>query len=360
MSSTNICLGTYDGSVAGMTLQPDQTSALTLTTNFAYGAHAGAIRSAALHGSTLVTGGVDENVHIYDLSRRVEVGTLLHHDGTINSLVFAHDAGQTLLFSASTDSSITVWNASEWTPLKRLLAHRASVLSVAVHPSMKVALSASADRALYMWNLARGKVAFSAKTKGGPAQSIAWSACGAHYVLAAASTVTLSNVEGRTMSSFVHNRPVSCSAFLSDGHELVTGADDGVVRRWDARSPETAVSAYDHASRVVSLAFEDQLVISADARGGLKIWDVRRGGKPRIETNVAGGVRLTCMAAAPSVFVPPQREPASEESLTIRVDSPDAEEKTSKSKRKVASHKTKPPLEGTASQRKRKKRKLRA
>lgn len=353
----NICVGGYDGSVAGLSLKTDTDDLLSLSANFAYASHIGAVRSAAFNGPTLVTGSVDETIHIYDLARRVERGSLFEHNGTINSLKFFQDGPRDLLLSAGDDAIMCVWRASDWRCLKKLHGHQSPILDVAVHPSARVALSVAKDRSLFMWNMVKGKIAFSAKTKGCPATNVEWSPSGDSYLLVAGKTVKLSTVEGRAVSSFVHEREVLSSTFISE-ETVATGGEEKVVRLWDSRTPAKSVMACQHNARIRGLAFVDSLLISGDSTGGMKIWDVRVGDRPRLETNVGGGdMRLTCLSAASELkkVAPAETVDAEEESEGKQ------QSKRRRGTGKNESHRrrdTEPsvPLEGTASQRKRKKR----
>lgn len=87
--------------------------------------------------------------------------------------------------------------------------HRAGVIDVAVHPSAKVALSIAKDSTLFMWNLARGKISFSGKTKGSAPAAVEWSPDGSAYLLCANTNVKVSSVDGHTSNTFVHDKAVS-------------------------------------------------------------------------------------------------------------------------------------------------------
>lgn len=354
----NLCLGGYDGSVAGLSLTTDPSDGLlSLTANFAYNSHINAVRSAAFNGRMLVTGGVDETIRIYDLSRRVERGNLFHHEGTINALRWVHDAGRDLLLSASDDKTICVWRAADWRCLKRLVAHQAGVLDIAPHKTGRLAISVARDRALFMWNLVRGKVAFSVKTKGHAASVARWSPSGQCYLLAAGNVVTVSEVEGRETRMFAHESEVFCAEYVEEG-KVVTGGEDKVVRIWDERAPGKCVVAMKHEAWVRDVGVVNSLLFSADSKGGVKIWDVRAGGAPRLETLVGGGdMRLTCMAVAPAEKTVTEEdeelgETGEQEEKDLKTSSA-TQTKRGKKKREAGAETAE---EGTASQRKRKKR----
>ncbi len=61
---------------------------------------------------------------IYDLHKQVEVGTLVHHEGTVTALAFYKN---THLFSAGEDGRVCIWDARTWSLLKELPGHRCVV-----------------------------------------------------------------------------------------------------------------------------------------------------------------------------------------------------------------------------------------
>lgn len=274
----------------------------------------------------------------------------------MNALRWMHDAGRDFLLSASDDKTICVWRAADWRCLKRLVAHQAGVLDVAPHVTGRLALSVARDRSLFMWNMVKGKVAFSAKTKERAACVVRWSPSGGCYLLAAGNVVTVSEVQGKERQMFVHEKEVLCAEFCEEGR-IVTGGEDKVVRIWDERTPGKGVVVMEHGSRICDVAVVDSLLFSADSGGEVKIWDVRAGGRPRLETSIGGGhMRLTCMAVAPVEKRVIEVEKEMEESVEQKED-----EKVEKTRSKKMKKKREAEIgnmsQGTASQRKRKKRK---
>lgn len=355
---SNIVLGGYDGSLAGLSLSADSTTALTLSLKFAYNPHPNAVRSLALEGSILASGGVDEMIRVYDLGKKVEVGMLLRHEGTVNALEFVHDSARKLLFSCSDDKSICVWRCSDWTCLKQLRGHNAAVLDISVHPSAQVALSVAKDNSFFMWNLAKGKVAFSCKTKVSTPSAVQWSPSGNKYALTGSKVLTLSDVSGKPVSALGHSHPILCHTFINNS-EIATGGEEKVVRLWDTRDSTKSVAAFEHDRRVRSIASIDGLLVSADSGGGLKIWDVRMRGQPRIETAIADGqLRLTCMTAG--VAVEPTISASTQKTVLIDDETETKSKREAESNAEVTDEANPQPsaLHDTASQRKRKKRKV--
>lgn len=295
----NIVLGAYDATVVGLQLSQDSDELLALEARFAYAPHAASVRAVAAHGQLLASASADETVRIYDMGRGVETSVFTSHSGSVNALAMFRDplAKTPMLVSASSDMTLGVTQVSTGILLKQLTGHTAPVTDVAVHPTARVALSLAADRSLFMWNLLRGKVAFSAKTKPGPASSVAWSPSGERYLLNSDNITALYSAEGTLESIFEHKGAVLSAAFLDD-QRVVTGGEEKVVQIWDVRGRDVVASPAKHDMRVRAVATAPGVVISADTAGGVKIWDEKRGGSPRLETEIGGGgMRVTCMAA---------------------------------------------------------------
>ena len=217
-----IITGSYERVLHGMIasiplgfLKSDDTStpktALSFSDTFLFHAHASSIRCLALTPSstesskiTLATGSSDARINLYSISTappppppkhspsptllpsltgtRVlqnpsnkELGNLSHHAGTITKLDFP-TRGK--LLSASTDNTIAITRARDWTVLSLIKAPipsqrnrpsgdtaapgevPAGINDFAVHPSLKVMISVGrGERCMRLWNLVTGKKA---------------------------------------------------------------------------------------------------------------------------------------------------------------------------------------------------------
>lgn len=103
-----VVAGSYDGGLVGWEAQSDGDLKLV----FAYTSHEGSVRSLDIiqtgqkAGAILASGGIDEVVRLYDTAKRVEIGELRQHSGTVTCLTFV---GSTHLLSASDKGDICIW-----------------------------------------------------------------------------------------------------------------------------------------------------------------------------------------------------------------------------------------------------------
>ena len=117
--------------------------------------HLGPVKAVASQGKFLVSGGNDEEVRIYNIQKRFEVGSLMKHQAPITTLRFSRKANS--LISGSDDGMIAVWRIKDWECVSFKKAHKGSVTDLDVHPSGKVMLSCGRDNALRLWDLSSAK-----------------------------------------------------------------------------------------------------------------------------------------------------------------------------------------------------------
>ncbi|KAJ1955991.1 60s ribosome biogenesis protein mak11, partial [Dipsacomyces acuminosporus] len=160
---------------------------LTLNPQFIFPAHIGCIKAVSTGGRYLASGSTDEVIKLYDLKKRVELGSLHEHKGSITALRFH---GHSHLLSASDDGAICIFRTKDWEPLKVLKAHKGPVNDIAIHPTGKLALSVSQDRTIVLWNLLTGQRASRTKTPQA-GEIVAWSPSGSHYAIAYATEIQL-------------------------------------------------------------------------------------------------------------------------------------------------------------------------
>ncbi|KAJ2682612.1 Protein mak11, partial [Coemansia spiralis] len=213
-----ITAGTYERILYGIEAR-FVDGQLALSPQFIFPTHVGCIKAVAAGGRYLASGSTDEIVKVYDLKKRVELGSLHEHKGSITALQFH---GHTHLLTASEDGAICVFRTKDWEPLKVLRGHRSPVSSIAIHPTGKLALSVSRDRTIVIWNLLTGQRASRTKTPQA-GELVAWSPSGAHYVVVYATEIQVYAVsQAEALSTiFARLRILAVLVVAHEGTEYV-------------------------------------------------------------------------------------------------------------------------------------------
>jgi hypothetical protein len=178
------------------------------------------------------------------------------------------------------------------------------VQAVAFAPDSRLLASASADRTLRLWTLAKDKARFARSLRGheGAVEGVAVSPDGRLLASAADDlTVKLWNPttgqELRTLTG--HTAPILAVAFAPDGRTLVSAGADGAALVWDTASGQPLLTLGGHTGAVRAVAFspDGRAIATADDDGSVRLWDAAAGRQLRQMQAHAGGA--TSVAFSP-------------------------------------------------------------
>ena len=312
-----IIAGSYEGGLHGWT-----GSDLTLRFSFV-AQHNGCARSAAAMKRVLISGGDDETLRIYNVKSFRQTGEVAMK-GTITSVAFC---GETHVLVGSGDGTISAFRLSDFECVHIFGGHKASVRSVACHPSGKLALSTAADRTLRLWDLTAGRSAFITRTKG-VADKVNWAPDGSCYAYVIAHTVDVKHPDDNSRDTVLsHQAAVQDLVCLGGALSscVVTADAKGSLTLWDATTATilwTRDRASQNATRIKALAVlpttmasttetsssspEDRLarwsaahrIVAATSSGRIETWRFDDDNEdPSATADV--GTRLTCLCVAP-------------------------------------------------------------
>jgi len=81
--------------------------------------------------------------------------------------------------------------------------------------------------------------------------------------------------DGKLISEYKGNSPISSLAFSNDGQMFASGCDDGSIQLWDITDKNKSVQLLGHTSPVISMSFhpEESLLASLSSDNELILWD---------------------------------------------------------------------------------------
>jgi WD40 repeat protein len=244
--------------------------------------HLYAVLSVAIspNQKTLVSGGLDPEIGVWDLLKGKLLRTLKGHSGGIWSIVYSPD-GKTLV-SGGQDKTIKVWDTYTGKILDILTGHSNAISSVAISPKGKILASGSWDSTIRSWNLQTGHLLQTFPRHSNSVTSVAISSN--EQILAsgsADSTITVWNLRtGELFGTFKgHSNTVTSVAISHDGQTLVSGSVDQTIRVWEMPTGKLLRTLAGHSERITSVAISPsgKVLISSSADLSLKVWNLKTG-----------------------------------------------------------------------------------
>ncbi|WP_416668422.1 protein kinase domain-containing protein [Egbenema bharatensis] len=196
-----------------------------------------------------------------------------------NSGVQQEDVEQALTFARERVAQ-TRQRTPENEPL-RTYAHP-DVVSVALSPDGRFALSGSLDKTTKLWDIQTGRCLCTFRGHKDSVTAVAFSPNGS-YILSSSQDKTIKLCEMVTTSYLQtykgHGRAVQCIAFSPDGQYFLSGSDDRTLRLWDLVRSRCVRVFRGHRGRVLSLAFsqDGRFALSTSDDKTIRQWDVASG-----------------------------------------------------------------------------------
>ncbi|KAK3577574.1 hypothetical protein CHS0354_026539 [Potamilus streckersoni] len=324
-----IVVGTYDEILLGYNVVLVGES-YQLEQVFSDHSHTGCIKTLAVsQKDVLASGSTDETIHLFNLRKLRELGTLMEHTGTITWLEFYKGSH---MFSCSEDGNLCIWKNFTWECLRTLKGHKSAVNCVSVHPSGKLALTVGKDKTLRTWNLLTGRSAYITNIKK-DADIVKWTPDGEMYIIICSNQITLYSVKSTTpLQETKITGKINSVDFWGNEH-LVCGGEGGQVEFFDIKNNKIVHTLDTKCSRIRGLCVkkscsEDKealhTLIIASSDGFIRLFHIDQSqgkitSKLVAEHNTT--FRLTCL----TVY-----EPASDKGIDNKIVSESAEKQTNK------------------------------
>ena len=284
-----ISLGCYDQALytfwaEGRGKDKEGKPVVELVPTCAYTPHIGAVTALAGHSATLVSGSTDETMKIYDLRKRVEVGRLDQHTGTVTHIALSQDGAH--MVSVGADNTLCIWRTKDWECTRVIEnVHRKGVCGLALHPSGLAAVTIGGDGAFRMWDLVKGRQVFVSKEFRAPSE-VAWDRAGQKIAVACGRSLVVKDAGNFADASLALECPAQISSLeaLSPG-KFAVGLASGTVMVWDVAGAEgKCVASLEgtHKIRVRGLAYYKDgaplglsggVLVSASTDGKVVLWD---------------------------------------------------------------------------------------
>lgn len=223
------------------------------------------------YGDTLVSGGCDRDVRVWDLQSGQAVHMLRGHTSTVRCLKMS---GPNIAISGSRDTTLRIWDIRKGICRHVLVGHQASVRCLEIHGDLVV--SGSYDTTARIWSISEGRCLRTLQGHFSQIYAVAFDG----KRVATGSLDTSVRVwdprDGRCLAQLQgHTSLVGQLQLRND--TLVTGGSDGSVRVWSLQTYSAIHRLAAHDNSVTSLQFDDNRIVSGGSDGRVKVWDLERG-----------------------------------------------------------------------------------
>ncbi|MEB3827624.1 serine/threonine-protein kinase [Phormidium sp. CCY1219] len=253
----------------------------------------------APNGKTLVSGGWDYTIKVWNFASGKEKITLKGHRNWVRSLAISPD-GKTLI-SASDDTTIKAWNLILGIVQYTLSSHEKAVNSVAISGDGKTLVSGSSDNTVKVWNLKSGKLERTLRGHRNWVNAVVITPDGETAISASSDrTIGVWNLSSGTRvdTLYGHTDWVSSLAIAPDGETLASGSHDGTVRLWDLRSGELKKTLHGRQKYVSAVAIspDGKTLLSGSSDGTIKLWNLSNG---TLKSTISSSGYVRALAIAP-------------------------------------------------------------
>lgn len=244
--------------------------------------------------------------------------TLTGHSDEVTALAMAANG---TLVSGGKDRTVRVWDLAGGRQRFKMEGHSDAVRSVAISPDGKLAASGSDDKSILIWDLSKGKRIKSLFGHAGEIPGLGWS-WDSRIVVSAARDGTIKWWDSTTGSE-VHGVMGGTGrlAMRPDGRVFAAEEKDHSISLWDVDRREMIVSLQGHSDYVWALAFrsDGRVLAAASNDRSVLLWDVTDVGPrhkqvppPKMLADI--GSRLYALALSPDgsyLIAGPYRGPIS-------------------------------------------------
>ena len=220
----------------------------------------------------LASASADSTIQLWNLNTNALQATLQGHTSDVLNVAFSPDGS--LLASGGADGLVGLWNPVTETLQATLQGHTSDVLDVTFNPDGSLLASGGADGTVRLWNPVTETLITTLEAHMDSVSSVAFSPDGS--LLASGSAdglVSLWDLHTETLSTLGHESPVLSVAFSPDSDLLATGSADGVARLWDPHVPEHKATL-GHESPVQSVAFDGNTLVTGSQDGSVRRWEI--------------------------------------------------------------------------------------
>ena len=241
-------MGTHQRGLSGHTMSRKKMTVSYVIRDEVEKYHRSGVNSLQFDGhfGRLFSAGRDSIIRIWNTRNHKDpyVQSMEHHTDWVNDVVLC--CGGKNLISASSDTTVKVWNAHKGFCMSTLRTHKDYVKALAYAKDKEQVASAGFDRSIFLWDV-NTLTALTASNN----------------------TVTTSSLTGNKDSIY-------SLAMNQSGTIIVSGSTEKVLRVWDPRTCQKLMKLKGHSDNVKALVVsrDGSQCLSASSDGTIRLWSI--------------------------------------------------------------------------------------
>jgi WD40 repeat protein len=239
------------------------------------------------NGQTIISGGQDATIRLWDFSSGKELHKFLGHDGPVYNMVMMQD-GKHLVSIADKDLAVKIWDIESHQLVSSLAPNSAHVTAVAVSPDQRYIVTGGDDGFTRVWDVDRGVLLRTSEHEHG-IYSMAISPDGRHLLCGSKRTpgerypgiVWIRDFELGTLLKTLsgHKGHVTSITMTADSKYVLSGDQHGNVYLWDLETGTLLKTMAGHTAPILTIhvSHDGQHVITGSPDGSVRVWILRGG-----------------------------------------------------------------------------------
>jgi WD40 repeat protein/tRNA A-37 threonylcarbamoyl transferase component Bud32 len=233
-----------------------------------------AIAAISPDGRTLVSGGRDNVVKVWDYQSGRLIHTLVGHTDWIRTVAVSPD--NQLIASAGVDHDIRIWDRSSGDLIRTIKGHSSEIEGLVITPDGRTLISGSEDETIKLWNLQSGQLIRTIPGNGEEIEFIDLAPDGKTLVGGGEDRTYIWDItDGDLVRALPEESGIMRTVMVSPDNQTMVGSyQDNTLKLWNFRTGKRLRTLTGHKDWVLYTAIspDGKTIISGSRDKTIKIW----------------------------------------------------------------------------------------